>query len=127
MIVRKYEASEGLEYFISYEDVSNDILVGFIRLRKPSRILRKELEGAALVRELHVYGRMIPVGERGQEMDVLQHRSFGSKLLNEAERIAAEELDAKKIVVISGIGVRKYYYSRGYVRDGPYVSKRLSR
>ena len=127
LIVRKYEASGGLEYFISYEDVSNDILVGFIRLRKPSRILRKELEGAALVRELHVYGRMIPVGERGQEMDALQHRSFGSKLLNEAERMAAEELDAKKIVVISGVGVRKYYYSRGYVRDGPYVSKRLSR
>ncbi len=127
LIVRKYEASRGLEYFISYEDVSNDVLIGFIRLRSPGRILRSELEGAALVRELHVYGRMVPVGERDRKMDALQHRSFGSRLLREAERIAVEELDAKKVVVISGVGVRKYYYRHGYVRDGPYVSKRLSR
>lgn len=125
LIVIRYEASGGIEYFISYEDVSNDILIGFIRLRGPSRVLRSELEGAALVRELHVYGKMIPLGERGQGIDALQHRSFGSKLLSEAERIAVEELDAKKIVVISGIGVRKYYYRHGYVKEGPYVSKRL--
>lgn len=126
LIVRKYEASGGIEYFISYEDVLNDVLVGFIRLRAPSRILRRELEGAALVRELHVYGKMVPVGEMAQEAAALQHRSFGSKLLREAERIAAEELDARKIVVISGVGVRKYYYKHGYVRDGPYVSKWLT-
>lgn len=126
LVVRRYKASGGLEYFISYEDISNDILVGFLRLRSPSQVLRKELENAALVRELHVYGRMIPVGAKDLSDWTMQHRSYGSRLLAEAERIAVEELDARKIVVISGVGVRKYYYRHGYRRDGPYVSKRLS-
>jgi len=126
LVVRRYKASGGLEYFISYEDISNDILIGFLRLRSPSQVLRRELENAALVRELHVYGRMIPVGAKDLSDWTMQHRSYGSRLLAEAERIAVEELDARKIVVISGVGVRKYYYRHGYRRDGPYVSKRLS-
>ena len=69
---------------------------------------------------------MIPVGTKDLSDWTMQHRSYGSRLLAEAERIAAEELDARKIVVISGVGVRKYYYRHGYRRDGPYVSKRLS-
>jgi len=127
LVIRRYEASEGLEYFISYEDLENDVLIGFLRLRLPSKILRKELEGAALVRELHIYGKMIPVGRRDVDTAAAQHREFGSRLLREAERIAVEELDAKKIVVISGVGVKRYYYKRGYRSDGPYVSKPLSR
>ena len=79
------------------------------------------------MRELHVYGRMIPVGRRNEDRLSAQHRELGSKLLKEAERIGAEELDARKIVVISGVGVRRYYYRRGYAPDGPYVSKRLKR
>ena len=127
LVVRRYEASGGLEYFISYEDLNKDVLFGFIRLRLPSKILRKELEGAALVRELHVYGKMIPVGERNEDDLSAQHKELGSRLLREAERISAEELDARKIVVISGIGVRRYYYRHGYKLDGPYVSKKLTR
>ena len=126
LVVRRYRASGGVEYFISYEDISNDILIGFLRLRSPSQVLRRELENAALVRELHVYGRMTPVGVKDLSDWTMQHRSYGSRLLAEAERIAVEELDARKIVVISGVGVRKYYYRHGYRRDGPYVSKRLS-
>ena len=123
--VLRYEASEGEEFFISYEDVANDILIGFIRLRWPSQVLRKELEGAALVRELHVYGRMLPVGLKEGDGWSWQHRSYGSRLLREAERVAVEELDARKVAVISGVGVRRYYYMRGYRLDGPYVSKRV--
>lgn len=125
LLVRRYEASGGVEYFISYEDPVKDVLFGFIRLRLPSKVLRKELEGAALVRELHVYGKMVPVGRGGRSDLELQHRKLGSRLLREAERIASEELDAGKVVVISGVGVRKYYYKRGYRPDGFYVSKRL--
>ncbi len=127
LIMRRYEASGGLEYFISYEDPSKDVLFGFLRLRLPSRILRKELKNAVLVRELHVYGRMTPVGRRSGDKLSAQHRKLGSRLLKEAERIGVEELDARKIVVISGVGVRKYYYRHGYAPDGPYVSKRLKR
>ncbi|MEM3400583.1 MAG: tRNA uridine(34) 5-carboxymethylaminomethyl modification radical SAM/GNAT enzyme Elp3 [Nitrososphaerota archaeon] len=121
--IMKYEASNGLEYFLSYEDVKNDILLGFIRLRMPSEVLRPELEGAALVRELHVYGQMTPVGSEPSDRS-WQHRGFGSKLLSEAERISIEE-GYRKVVVISGIGVREYYYRHGYVKEGPYVTKKL--
>ncbi len=121
----KYEASEGVEYFISYEENIADALIGFIRLRLPSRVLRRELEEAAIVRELHVYGKMSPVKHKSE--DSWQHKGYGSRLLAKAEEIASSELNVKKIVVISGVGVREYYYKRGYVRDGPYVSKRLDK
>ncbi len=121
--VLKYEASDGLEYFLSYEDVKNDILLGFIRLRIPSESLRPELEDAALVRELHVYGQMTPVGDKPSDAS-WQHRGLGSKLLSEAERISIEE-GCKKVAVISGVGVRKYYYEHGYVKEGAYVTKKL--
>ena len=125
IIVRRYEASGGLECFISYEDPAKDVLFAFLRLRIPSRILRPELEGAAIVRELHVYGKMIPVGG-SPEISSAQHIGIGSLLLREAERMSAEELDARKIVVISGVGVRRYYYRHGYKLEGPYVSKKLA-
>jgi elongator complex protein 3 len=60
------------------------------------------------------------------EEEEWQHRGYGRRLLMEAERIAREEFDAKKILVTSGIGVREYYYSLGYRKDGPYVSKHIS-
>ena len=125
IIVRRYEASGGIEHFISYEDSMKDVLFGFIRLRLPSKVLRPELERAVIVRELHVCGRMIPVGGSPESLSA-QHAGIGSRLLREAERIGVEELDARKIVVISGIGVRRYYYRHGYKLDGPYVSKRLA-
>jgi len=52
-------------------------------------------------------------------------RGLGKKLMAEAERIAREEYNSKKILVISGIGVREYYAKLGYTRDGPYMSKKL--
>jgi len=77
-----------------------------------------------LVRELHVYGQLVPVGKRAHEQE-WQHRGFGSALLTEAERISKEEYDARKIAVLSGIGTRQYYFKHGYAREGPYVSKIL--
>ncbi len=119
----KYEASNGLEYFISYEDVKNDVLLGFTRLRIPSEVLRPELKNAALVRELHVYGQMTPVGVKPSDMS-WQHRGLGLRLLSEAENIANEER-CRKVAVISGVGVREYYYKHGYAKEGPYVTKIL--
>lgn len=123
LYVMKYEASEGLEYFISFENRDADVLVGFIRLRCPSRVLRPELEDASIVRELHVYGKMAPTGRRVEES--WQHKGYGALLLSKAEEIAREEIGTRKMVIISGIGVREYYYRKGYSLDGPYVSKRL--
>lgn len=121
-----YDASDGKEVFLSFEDVKNDVLIGFLRLRIPAKPFRPEITGeAALVRELHVYGPLVPIG--GFDEAASQHRGFGTRLLAEAERIAKEEFGREKIVVISGVGVREYYYKQGYKSDGPYVSKILGR
>ena len=119
-----YDASEGKEIFLSFDEVKHDALLGFLRLRIPSeKTHRKELKGAAGVRELHVYGEMLPVGEK--RVKEFQHMGLGTKLLEEAEKIAKEEFDCRKLAVISGVGVRNYYFKLGYKRDGPYVSKKL--
>ena len=119
-----YDASGGREIFLSFDEVKHDTLIGFLRLRKPSCESRRTNERSMGVRELHVYGRMLPVGERGDAE--FQHRGFGKMLLKEAEKISREEFDSRKILVLSGVGVRDYYFSLGYKRDGPYVSKGLN-
>ena len=124
---RVYSASEGLEYFLSYED-SEGRIAGFLRLRKPSRHAhRPEIRErpSAIVRELRVYGLSVDVGERYEE--AWQHRGLGRRLMVEAERIAFEDMDAEKLVVISAVGTREYYRKLGYGRDGPYVSKILTK
>ncbi len=120
-----YEASMGREIFLSFEDVENDVLIALLRLRIPSeKAHRREVANAAVVRELHVYGPMVPVGFKRE--DGWQHRNYGRCLLEEAERIAFEEFDKRKLLVISGLGVKRYYKRLGYVDDGPYVSKTLA-
>ncbi len=120
--VTTYEAGGGTEHFISYEDPDNDLLIGFCRLRFPGNTQREELHDAALVRELHVYGPMVEVGNESYDW---QHKGYGRKLLRRAEAIAADA-GYEKVSVISGIGAREYYREKlGYYQDGPYVSKRL--
>lgn len=119
-----YSASGGKEVFLSFEDVDKDKLIGFLRLRKPGKPFRPEIDDrTAGIRELHIYGQVVPIG--GKPKKEMQHRGYGSKLLLEAERIAKEEFDVKKILVMSGVGVREYYKKFGYSQDGPYVGKRL--
>jgi len=136
LFVREYNASGGTEYFISFESPDNKYIYGFCRLRlsnnmgivrdiKP-RIHRKtkednkeiyinlfpELDGVAMIRELHVYGNMNPVDVDNIKAKT-QHRGFGKKLVAKAEEIARNN-GFKKIGVISGVGVRKYYEKLGY-------------
>jgi elongator complex protein 3 len=119
-----YEASKGKEIFLSFEDIKNDVLIGFLRLRIPYKPFRREIdENTALVRELHVYGETVPIGKR--KLQAWQHKGFGRRLLQEAEKIAKEEFDMKKMIIISGIGVREYFKKFGYSKDGAYVSKRI--
>jgi elongator complex protein 3 len=116
-----YPASGGKEVFLSAE--AGDILLGFCRLRIPYKPFRPEItKKSAGIRELHVYGTAVPVGEKGE---ALQHKGLGRKLMSEAERIAKEEFGCDKMLVISGIGVREYYKKLGYEQDGMYVSKKL--
>jgi len=115
-----YKASNGLECFLSMED-SGKNLYGFLRLRKPSDPFIKELEDSALVRELHVYGTALPIGERKSGKQ--QHSGIGKALLQEAERVSREEWGFGKQSIISGIGVKEYYRKLGYRDDGFFESK----
>jgi elongator complex protein 3 len=117
----KYECCRGKEHFISA--VSEDSLIGFSRLRIPFCAYRTELENAAILRELHVYGSLVPVGKEA-DSDEWQHRSFGKVLIARAEEIALDE-GLPRLAIMSGIGVRPYYRRMGYERRGPYMIKDL--
>lgn len=125
LLKEEYEASEGFEIFLSIEDTVKDILIAFLRLRIPSeKAHRPEVDSkTAIVRELHVYGPQVPIGE--EPLFEWQHKSWGRMLLSEAERIAVEKYDVKKIIIISGIGVREYYRRLGYFKPSlsPYMMK----
>lgn len=122
LIVRTYISSGSNEYFISMEvGDTPGILLGFCRLRINSKDVKDqfpELNGCALIRELHVYGQTT-----SKDKKHIQHQGIGKKLLKKAEEIALEN-DFEKIAVISGIGVQDYYLKRGY-EDGFYMIKNL--
>lgn len=121
--IRQYQASGGIEYFLSFESPDEKVLYAFLRLRLPSqagKAILPELKGAALIRELHTYGQLAELGETGE----VQHLGLGKKLLAEAEKIA-RQAGFSKIAVISGIGVREYYKKSGYSPAGTYLAKNL--
>ena len=120
--VMEFEASMRTEFLIAAEDPQHDILLGFCRLRFPQEYLRPEITAeSALIRELHVYGTATAIGEEG----MVQHKGWGKKLMQKAEEIAKDH-GKKKMVVISGIGVKKYYEEKlGYEKEGPYMVKTL--
>uniref|UniRef100_A0A8C7S6V7 Elongator complex protein 3 n=1 Tax=Oncorhynchus mykiss TaxID=8022 RepID=A0A8C7S6V7_ONCMY len=125
LIRRDYVANGGWETFLSYEDPEQDILIGLLRLRRCSaQSFRPELKGGvSIVRELHVYGSVVPVSSR--DPSKFQHQGFGMMLMEEAERIAREEHGSGKLAVISGVGTRNYYRKLGYELEGPYMVKHL--
>lgn len=123
----KEKASEGVDVFISAEDPVNDVLVGYLRLRIPSENAHRPevvAEPSAIVRELHVYGPLVPVGSHAPK--AWQHKGYGASLLSEAEYISLEDYDRRKIVITSALGTKQYYKRFGYNYDGPYVSKLLT-
>ncbi|MBS3064879.1 MAG: GNAT family N-acetyltransferase, partial [DPANN group archaeon] len=90
----EYNASNGKEYFISFDDKQSDSIIGFARLRLP------EDTKHAFIRELHVYGQAIPLGESGE----VQHKGLGKRLLAKAEQIA-KDAGRDEVLVLSGVGV----------------------
>ena len=124
----EYRTQTGTEIFLSYENTTDNKLAAFLRLRLPDKTPDARfqddlavLDGAALVRELHTYGHLVSLNEKGEQS---QHQGLGKSLLEEAERIATEK-GYRKIAVISGIGVRDYYRKRGYELDRTYMVKSL--
>lgn len=80
-------------------------------------------KSVSFVRELHVYGSVVPVHSRDPTR--FQHQGFGVLLMEEAERISREEHRSSVILVIAGVGTRNYYAKLGYTLCGPYMAKSL--
>ncbi|MCF7910577.1 tRNA uridine(34) 5-carboxymethylaminomethyl modification radical SAM/GNAT enzyme Elp3 [Candidatus Pacearchaeota archaeon] len=121
--ITKYSASGGEEYFLEIVN-KDDVLFGLLRLR----IAGKSKNKKAIIRELHVYGKALKLGEQGKIDFEFQHRGLGKWLLEEAEKIVSKKR-FKKIFIISGVGVREYYRKFGYELDkkekAEYLSKKL--
>lgn len=125
LIKKEYTASQGKEIFLSFESKDRKIIYAFCRLRFPEKKNAKHyipaLQNAALIRELHTYGELVPIANKKGHV---QHQGFGKLLMTQAEKIAHEN-GFDKIAVISGIGVREYYRKLGYhLRDG-YMTRDL--
>ena len=113
--------------FSRYESPDRLILYGFLRLRLSdnSGVVFPELKNTALIRELHVYGNVVPVNKRTDENRTAQHMGFGKKLMIKAEEIAIEH-NFTRIAVIAGVGVRPYYRKLGYNDEGMFQIKNLT-
>ena len=126
----KYKASEGDEYFLEIVN-GQDILFGLLRLRifvptsvPPTHSKSKSLvhtKKQAIIRELHVYGKALELGEKSLEA---QHTGLGKWLMDEAEKIVKNK-KIKKLKVISGVGVQEYYKKLGYKLEDTYMVKPL--
>jgi len=82
-----------------------------------------ELTGCAMIREVHTYGQLVPIG-----MKILkdpQHSGLGKELILRAQKIAKDEFGIQEMAVISGVGVRGYYKKLGYNIEGTYMVKSL--
>lgn len=133
-----YEASNGEEHFLSYVTPDEEMTIfGFLRLRLSAMAGKTlvagtevevfpELIGCALIRELHVYGTVVPVTKFGDKKDVKQsqHVGFGTRLLRRALAFAKER-GYKKIAVISGNGVKIYYQKFGFAEEGVFMTRSL--
>ena len=78
--------------------------------------------GAALIREVHVYGQSLPVG--AEREGAAQHVGLGTRLLEEAGSVARTR-GFKRMAVISAVGTRGYYLERGFKRGELYLTKTL--
>jgi histone acetyltransferase (RNA polymerase elongator complex component) len=125
LAIRQYHASNGEEYFISAENNDNTVLYGFARLRLDDAKdkIFPELNGAALLRELHCFSTVTYLGQQGN----VQHKGLGTRLMKKAEDIARSN-GYKKFAVIASVGSRTFYERLGYILDngvGEYMIKNI--
>lgn len=120
-----YHPALAEEHFISF-NTSEDKLAGYLRLSLPDENAPKldmpDLEDAALIREVHVYGQSLSLG--AEKSGAAQHIGLGTRLLLEAEKIARLK-GYKKMAVIAAIGTRLYYEKRGFQRGEFYMTRNI--
>jgi elongator complex protein 3 len=119
-----YHPAKAEEHFLSF-DTEDDKLAGFLRLSLPEDTHATGLEDlvdAAIIREVHVYGQSLEVGEERE--GIAQHSGLGTQLIMEAEEIARSK-GYKKLAVIAAVGTRAYYAGRGFKQAQHYMAKAL--
>ena len=124
-----YATETTIEHFLSF-DTEEDRLAGYLRLSLPNSPGRARdealgigaLDQAALVREIHVYGRAQELGAR--DHDRTQHRGLGTRLMRRAEALATAA-GYSRLTVIASIGTREWYADRGYHLADTYMTRRL--
>lgn len=120
-----YPAAEAEEHFLHFLTPEGRI-AGYLRLSLPADhapdLGLPDLQGAALIREVHVYGQSLAVG--ADQPGAAQHSGLGTRLLEIAEGIAAGH-GYRSLAVIAAIGTRDYYRARGYTRGDLYLIKDL--
>ena len=135
-----YQASCAREHFVSYV-TPGDLVAGYLRLSLPEGpqpcdglapspgsklnpaqgwIDFPDLVGAALIREVHVFGQSLPVG--AEQSGAAQHIGLGTALLQKAEELARVS-GFRRMAVIAAIGTRRYYEARGFQRGELYMIK----
>lgn len=127
LFIRRYPASDGIEYFISHESHDHKIIYSLLRLRinnTQNMCVFPFLQTCTMIRELHVYGKMLTHDEKTDGVST-QHRGLGRQLIEMAEKIS-QESGFHQIAVISGAGVRGYYRKLGFeLVDSGYMIKKL--
>ena len=114
LVSREFETASTREIFLELGS-EDDRLAGFLRLSLPAAETgMPELEGSAVIREVHVYGRMAGIG--GDDDANAQHRGLGRRLVRRAKEIA-RATGHDSLAVISAVGTREYYRGLGF-RDG---------
>jgi len=123
--VFSYKTSVGTEKFLQFviNKKGQEKILAFLRLNLPTKKpFLKELVGSAMIREIHVYGATVNIGEKAGGR--VQHLGLGTKLIEEAKKIAKEN-GFKKLSVISAVGTREYYRGRGFEDGELYQSLKL--
>ena len=118
-----YHPYDAEEHFLNYRTDEGKI-AGYLRLSLPrgqQLVGFDDLQDAALIREVHVYGQSLAVG--AEKDGAAQHIGLGTRLLEEATRIASEN-GYHNLAVIAAIGTRQYYEARGFERGELYMVKR---
>jgi elongator complex protein 3 len=124
----EYETIGGREIFLSV-DTEADRLAGFLRLTLPTPeaidlIQIDELRHTAMIREVHVYGPVVEIGDDARSGHA-QHSGIGTALIREAEQ-RARSAGYTSLAVISAIGTREYYRKQGFVAGELYLLKTLT-
>jgi elongator complex protein 3 len=122
-----YNAAGAQEHFLQFVN-PEDHIAGYLRLSLPGPDTPDlgqdlpDLNGAALVREVHVYGQSLGVGV--EQSGAAQHIGLGTRLLERAA-LLARQAGFKRLAVIAAVGTRLYYESRGFQRGALYMYMEL--